>query len=493
MPLYSPRFTLAHAASAGVAGSGAGASSARAAAGGDPASAGGLRRSGDRPGALASVQEALTTYRQLAQTNPAAFLPDLAASLKNLSLYQSDVGDSPGALASVQEAVTTYRQLARTNPAAFLPNLAKALNNLSNRLGESQAPSVQPSIAWEEAILDLPQPPARAFLRAAWAAQRAADDQVMEAQRQLAAAAVEADTPRATGPDDRSVEILRAQARQAIRALTRSLELPAHSGLPEWATTPLPDAHLDLANAVGAAVGWPDVRRVLERNEQTLLDPRLPASLEALAALYPGHRAVALLRSLLDQIAEDGVAPTLAKFQQQHDRTLLVQAWLNATTWQDSLNYHREHEQDLAAPEVRDLLAGLNDDAARQHHAILDLVDALSLDAVYRIITDPGTADEVALEAIETGDLNRLPQLAMASPALQSRPLIMALITIALLLADSQPDDAREVADEIAAEADPTLRRAFAVHLRGLRSRQPDLAGLGDVIKILANGTSDAG
>ena len=90
---------------------------------------------GDRGGALTSITEAVTHYQQLAQDNPAAFLPDLAMSLTNLSTCLSATGDRAGALASITEAVTHYRQLAQANPAAFLPNLALSLNNLSNRLG----------------------------------------------------------------------------------------------------------------------------------------------------------------------------------------------------------------------------------------------------------------------------------------------------------------------------------------------------------------------
>ncbi|MFG2229143.1 hypothetical protein ACGFNX_03830 [Streptomyces sp. NPDC048723] len=86
---------------------------------------------GDRDAALTSITEAVQLYRALAQTNPAAFLPNLAASLNNLSNQQSDSGDRDAALTSITEAVQLYRALAQTNPAAFLPNLAGSLNNLS--------------------------------------------------------------------------------------------------------------------------------------------------------------------------------------------------------------------------------------------------------------------------------------------------------------------------------------------------------------------------
>ncbi|MCF3180384.1 tetratricopeptide repeat protein [Streptomyces polychromogenes] len=92
---------------------------------------------GDRNTALASITEATTLYRTLAQTNPGAFLPDLATSLNNLAVQLSDNGDRSAALVCITEATTLYRTLAQTNPAAFLPHLATSLNNLAVQQGEN--------------------------------------------------------------------------------------------------------------------------------------------------------------------------------------------------------------------------------------------------------------------------------------------------------------------------------------------------------------------
>ncbi len=59
--------------------------------------------------------------RALAEANPDAFLPDLAMSLNNLSLHQSDLGHRNDALASIAEAFRIYRALAETNPDAISP------------------------------------------------------------------------------------------------------------------------------------------------------------------------------------------------------------------------------------------------------------------------------------------------------------------------------------------------------------------------------------
>lgn len=78
-----------------------------------------------------SIVEAVEIRRQLVRAMPAAFLPNLANSLGNLSLHLSDTGDHAGALTSITEAGGHFRKLAETNPAAFLPGLAASLHNLA--------------------------------------------------------------------------------------------------------------------------------------------------------------------------------------------------------------------------------------------------------------------------------------------------------------------------------------------------------------------------
>ncbi|RSM68921.1 hypothetical protein DL991_40790, partial [Amycolatopsis sp. WAC 01375] len=88
-----------------------------------------LNEVGDRAGALAAIDETVTHYRQLAESDPGAFLPQLAGSLNNQANLRSEVGNRAGALAAIDEAVTHYRRLAESDPGAFLPQLAGSLNN----------------------------------------------------------------------------------------------------------------------------------------------------------------------------------------------------------------------------------------------------------------------------------------------------------------------------------------------------------------------------
>ena len=89
---------------------------------------------GKREEALKTSQEAVDLYRVLAQRNPDAFQPNLAASLNNLGNMLSELGKHEEALKASQEAVEIRRVLTQRNPDAFQPDLAGSLNNLSSRL-----------------------------------------------------------------------------------------------------------------------------------------------------------------------------------------------------------------------------------------------------------------------------------------------------------------------------------------------------------------------
>lgn len=73
---------------------------------------------------------------RLVDTEPGAFLPDLARSLSNLSNGLGVSGRREAGLAAITEAVEIHRRLVEAEPDAFLPDLARSLHNLSIRLGK---------------------------------------------------------------------------------------------------------------------------------------------------------------------------------------------------------------------------------------------------------------------------------------------------------------------------------------------------------------------
>ena len=76
--------------------------------------------------------EALQIYRQLAESNPDAYMPRVALTLNNLANLQSDLGRYVEGEKNYVEALQIYRQLAESNPDAYMPRVAMTLNNLAN-------------------------------------------------------------------------------------------------------------------------------------------------------------------------------------------------------------------------------------------------------------------------------------------------------------------------------------------------------------------------
>ena len=75
--------------------------------------------------------EALQIYRQLAESNPDAYMPRVAMTLNNLANLQRALGRYVEAEENYVEALQIYRQLAESNPDAYMPRVAMTLNNLA--------------------------------------------------------------------------------------------------------------------------------------------------------------------------------------------------------------------------------------------------------------------------------------------------------------------------------------------------------------------------
>jgi len=84
-------------------------------------------RRGDLHSALRHQREGQNVYRELAQQHPEVFLPGLARSLNDLSVWLSELGQREEALQAAREAVDLFRRLAPQRPQTFLPDLARSL------------------------------------------------------------------------------------------------------------------------------------------------------------------------------------------------------------------------------------------------------------------------------------------------------------------------------------------------------------------------------
>jgi tetratricopeptide (TPR) repeat protein len=98
--------------------------------------------------------EALAVYRKLAQANPGAWLPDIAATLNNLANLYSDTQRMMQAEEAYAEALDLHRKLAQANPGVYLPDVAMTLNNLAMLLSDTQRTN-QAEQAYAEALTTL--------------------------------------------------------------------------------------------------------------------------------------------------------------------------------------------------------------------------------------------------------------------------------------------------------------------------------------------------
>ena len=440
---------------------------------------------GDRDGALDSITEAVDLRRRLAQTNPAAFLPDLAMSLNNLSRCQSDSGDRAGALDSITEAVDLRRRLAQTNPAAFLPDLAQSLNNFSDQQSSCEGSGD----FWQHAIEVLTAPAARAILRAAWTERLASTDRLDAAREQLTLAARDADPSPAT--DARADALLVVQARADVRAAAARLD-PSPDGLPGWATVPITDDTISAVNAYASAPDWPAQQAALDEYRVQRQEPGFRDALVALTQLYPVNDAPQRLLTLLDEIDNASKDTVYARYQDQHDRLTLLTNWIQTTTWSASRDYYLDHRAALHEQPIIAILAQLNDDTAAQHLAILQLAATAGPDATFTAIVDPAAAEELALNAIEGGDLDSIHAVLTAASTLTERPITWLLAAALSLHAQDRADEAAEITDQLVTKATPTQRRAHTIRLRALRDHVPDLPQLDSLIARLDDNANNA-
>jgi tetratricopeptide (TPR) repeat protein len=75
--------------------------------------------------------EALAIRRDLAQRDPGAYRPDVAATLNNLAVLYRDTGRLADAETANTEALAIRRDLAQRDPGAYRPDVAQTLNNLA--------------------------------------------------------------------------------------------------------------------------------------------------------------------------------------------------------------------------------------------------------------------------------------------------------------------------------------------------------------------------
>ncbi|MFI6247775.1 hypothetical protein, partial [Streptomyces sp. NPDC051016] len=434
--------------------------------------------------------------------NGPAFLPDLAGSLNNLAVQQSDTGDQQAALTSITEAVTHYRALTQgPNGPAFLPNLATALNTLA--IQQSNTESQEDNLLTaDEVISEFAAGPQAELLvsRSAWHMTR---DNHHAAIADLISAARQADEitdPTWSGRARRAVRGLVETLRRNLAA--QALLSQVTADLPAWAVNDFPDESLELINRWLSTQTWPDQEDFLRQEYPLLVTADAQAALDIARALYPEATALSELSALLTAASEHGLDQVLDERKSFHTAADLLSQWLATRTWPEDLEFLRDHPRLTADPLVAQLLsADAQDPAARQHLGILVLTQLLTIPDTYDAVIDPTTAVDTAMSFVEKGRPEGLYPLLLAAPELARMPFVMPyLIAVQQLFApteDEEQEDSPSPSELIAMAADQgseVQRGAGAGRLRALARHRPEhataLLDLADALAVPAEAAS---
>ncbi|MEV7034067.1 tetratricopeptide repeat protein [Streptomyces sp. NPDC093272] len=462
---------------------------------------------GDLAAALAAGTECVDLYRALEQGEPGTYTAELARALHNLAVDQSDGGTTAQATASATEAVTLYEDLAAADPERFLPSLARAQTHLSRLLhanGESRAavraiteavarwtsatrtdpghaprltdaldlltayrggtPAVLP--AWHAAIgASAAVPLERARIQAALAATLIEEDRTDTARDHLAEAA------RNTG-DDRSETA--GEIRQSIRRSVLDSGTPVDDRLPAWATLPLHDATYEALTAWLSADDPPGQEAVLTGHAHTLLGSDFAGQLETVRLLHP-RPEFDRLHTVLQEIPELGLDAYLSERRTDRAVRAAVGEWIATRTWSQSKDHLLHHEDALRTPEAKAVLSARGDTTGDVHLAILSLLDTLSADHAYQVVTERDAALAAAHAALEAADISTLTDIVYAAQNLPADHPDTRLFSLVIVGIMAGLDAARPLAEQIRDTATPIQRRAATVRLRDLHRRLPHL------------------
>jgi tetratricopeptide (TPR) repeat protein len=80
----------------------------------------------------------LRLYRELAESDPATYRPDVATTLNNLAVLYSETQRLEEAESAFREALDLYRELAQKDPAVYQPKVSAILAALES-LAEAKA------------------------------------------------------------------------------------------------------------------------------------------------------------------------------------------------------------------------------------------------------------------------------------------------------------------------------------------------------------------
>ena len=366
-----------------------------------------LSEAGERGEALEAAREAADLYKALAGASPAAYTPNLAASLNNLAAFLSEAGERDKALEAAREAVRLRRVLAGASPAAYTPDLAMSLSTLANRLSEAGERDKALHIFIEDFDRFSPATRARLLLaRASWRHDNQEED--------LVAAAHEADgkdVPALLGPARREVACAVANSKQSLE------------GLPSWAVATI-DA--ETRNRIESWLNCADLAERANLLEKMWKSPSESdcATLCAAAELYVDVPPIRDLAVLVDRVAKKGIQNVTFCLRWQYRAQMLATSWYSAHKGGRGAHYlrkqmvnggdtegesHSEREKNMADPDMRSevfrlLEVSLPEEEANKLKSIFCLADLSSPETAYEVYGRAEDAEDALEELLGNGN-----------------------------------------------------------------------------------------
>jgi len=390
----------------------------------------------------------------------------------NLSIRLSDVGERKVALEAAREAVELYRGLAEASPAAYTPNLAASLNNLANRLSEVG----ERNEALETFVegFDCFSPAVRARLLVARATWR---DDGGEAG-DVVAAAREADST-----DD---PVLLGPVRRMIARVITDAGI-SDTGLPRWATV---DAESATSRIEGWLECSDLAQRVAFLEAQwSSPSASEKETLAALADLYVDRPSVAELAALVERIADEGIEAVATDLRIHYRAQLLARNWREAHVNGRGANFLREHmrgnpdasrgedqisegdkqepeewEKDLGDPDMRTrvlqvLAAMLPEAEAVGMMSVLALAELTDPKTAYDAHGSDEGAEDVLRELLEARDWGAMILVLGARPSVAESTYGRIALLLLAAVTDEPVQRLRELYEHANAEMDAIHRR----------------------------------
>jgi len=369
-----------------------------------------LSEAGCRDEALRAAQETTGLYRQLAESNEAAYTPDLAASLNTLANRLSEAGRRDEALQAAQQAVTLRCSLAEVNEVAYTPGLARSLTKLADILSEAgRCKEVLEAFTTNTGHLSSA---ARAYLllaRANWRGSEGTEDVVAAAQE-----ANEDGDPRLLGP-----------CRREIAAAFREFGL-ANEATPAWATVVVDEPLRQRLEAWLGCDGPAEQATYLKSNWSSPT-PSDRETLGAITDLFVDVPLIAVLHQYVAQVKSRGIDEIVSLLRNRDLAVTLTKEWLTEHRQGRGGRYLSDHPTLLTNPELADLVPRVltnltSADEAAALTALLDLARLSDPEIAYAV-TSTDDADDALADLLEQGKWQALLAALVLSPLTDHAPL----------------------------------------------------------------------